>query len=136
MSRNGYLLVYFIVFTTSFLGLLGGLTSNWIIDSALSFIFFVLSYSFILIIYESDKKNNIYYSILISIMTLLYFYNLNFLLLIILILYLFLIKRKNFAFDGVKSLFHNFYINIFTVEKIFFILFFISILTYNYFKLH
>ena len=139
MDRNGYLFVYLVVFLFSFLGLFEGLTNNWIVDSFLNFIFFLLSYSFILIIYETNREKNIYYSIFISILTLLYFYKLSLFLLIIpivLIFYLFLIKREKFNFNPINSLFFNFYLNIFFVEKIFFILFLIFILIYNYNKIH
>lgn len=139
MNKNGYLFVYFIVFLFSFFGLLDGMTNNWIVDSLLNFIFFIVSYSFILILYETDRKKNIYFSILISVMTLIYFYNLNVLLLtipIVLMLYLFLVKSKDFVFNSFKSLFHNFYSNIFFIEKTLLLLFFLSIFIINYIKTH
>jgi hypothetical protein len=130
MGYSGYLFV----FGVSFIGLLQGGTNNALIDSILYLIFLLVSYICVLLLYNNDKKKSIPYISTIIILCLIYFSIVNYIVLstvILLFFYLIFLKKNNFVYDPLKSVFSNYIKNSNIFENLFFIMFFLTTLYFN-----
>ena len=127
MSIIGYFVVYLVVFTISFIGLLKGETGISIIDSFLILLFFLYSYINIVFLRIFDKNKSRIQVLFIILLCLLYLYYVHFLICILGVfsyIYLIYIKKKTNYFDPVKSVLTNFYKNSTKTEILFFIVFY------------
>lgn len=127
MSIIGYFVVYLVVFTISFIGLLKGETGISIIDSFLVLLFFLYSYINIEFLRIFDKNKSRIQVLFIILLSLLYLYYAHFSICILgtfSYIYLIYIKKKTSYFDPVKSVLTNFYKNSTKTEMLFFIAFY------------
>ena len=112
MKNYHFLLIYLIVFTLSFLGLIDGGSGSELLDIVLLNIFFVFTYVsiFCLKIYNFKENNRMIPVILFT--SSCYFYQAHFLILVIylvIMIYLLFFSRSKGEMDPVKSVFLNFF---------------------------
>ncbi len=131
MSIPYFFLIYAFFFILSFLALLNGGSGYLCIDIFLYILFFLLSYTGVLLLKIIDKQKFVFMILLITMLSSLYFFRLNLYYMVFnlfFIIKLFYFESKNGTFYGDESVFMNFVLNCSLINKVLILIFVLFII--------